>query len=210
MDHDRDTERHRFLPQIRHSLSADSLLQLENVETIELTTGISRPDGRTDSQDLERPVQDGQAHLDQAKATDAQTQQSQAFGDLGGERTQSHQVASEDEPLQQGRVFNDVEDQQTQQDRPHGNDSTEPASKSLIETRKRRRYGGLFRDWTWEMVSMLVAIGCLIAIFVILAKSDDQEQPKWPYASTLNLSTLIALIATILRLMLGNVLGAGE
>lgn len=49
-----------------------------------------------------------------------------------------------------------------------------------------------------------------MAIFIILIKFNNQEQPKWSYASTLNLSTLIALTATVLRAMLQIVLDAGE
>lgn len=175
MDHDWETAQRRLIPQTRYSLSVDSLLQQENlsgastdVEAIELTTGISRPDERTDSEDLEQPLQDRQTHSDQAETNAVQTQ----------------------------RV------------RTHGNESTESKSESLIETRKGTRSGSLFKDWTWEIISMLVAIGCLIAIFVILDKFNGQEPPNWRFSSV-NLSTVIALIATILRLVLGNVLGAG-
>lgn len=61
---------------------------------------------------------------------------------------------------------------------------------------------GRVTDWIAEIVALLVAICCLMAIFIILIKFNNQEQPKWSYASTLNLSTLIALIATVLRAML--------
>lgn len=216
MDHDRDAEQPGFQHHIRHSLSLDSLLQQENmsrtstnVEAIELTTGISRADERTNSEDPEQLSQAGQTHLDQGRTDDAQAQPISASSDFGGEQIQPNQVVLEDELLQQDRVVTDVEDQQPQQDRPHRNDSTESATGLFTKRRKRTRCGGLFRDWTLEMASMFMAIGCLIAIFILLAKYNDQEQPKWPHASTLNLSTLVALIATILRLMLGNVLGAG-
>lgn len=57
---------------------------------------------------------------------------------------------------------------------------------------------------------MAVAVCCLLAIFITLAKFDHQEQPEWPYARTLNLSTLVALLATTLSSMLENVLNAGK
>lgn len=57
---------------------------------------------------------------------------------------------------------------------------------------------------------MVVAVCCLLAIFITLAKFNRQEQPDWLYARTLNLSTLIALLATVLRWMLENVLEAGQ
>lgn len=64
-------------------------------------------------------------------------------------------------------------------------------------------------SWVPEIFSVLVASCCLIAIFIILAKFNGQLQPDWPYASTLNLSTLIALIATILRSTLAFVIDSG-
>lgn len=63
--------------------------------------------------------------------------------------------------------------------------------------------------WIPEIWSICVAICCLIAIFALLARFDGQRQPDWPYASALNLSTLIALVATILRSMLATVIDSG-
>lgn len=216
MDHDREAEQREFPHQIRQSLSVDSLQQQENtsrvtadIEAIELTTGVSRAHERTNSENPEQLTQDEQTHSDQGISVDAQVQPISAPRNFGDEQTEPHQVGLEDDPLQQDRVVTDVESQELQQDQPHGNDSTESASESFTKTRKRTRCGRLFRDWILEMVSMFFAIGCLIAMFILLTKYNGQEQPEWPYASTLNLSTLVALMATILRLMLGNVLGAG-
>lgn len=69
---------------------------------------------------------------------------------------------------------------------------------------------GRIRDWKWEMVSILLAFCLLAAMVVILAQFNNQQQPQWPWASTLNLSTLIALLATVFRALLEKVLGAGE
>lgn len=63
--------------------------------------------------------------------------------------------------------------------------------------------------WGPEILSICVAICCLVAVFTILATYDGQRQPDWPYASALNLSTLIALVATILRSMLATVIESG-
>ncbi|KAF3764512.1 hypothetical protein M406DRAFT_330849 [Cryphonectria parasitica EP155] len=65
---------------------------------------------------------------------------------------------------------------------------------------------GRVRDWRSEIVALLVALCCLLAIFLISARFNNQQQPNWPYATTLNLSTLIALIATVLRSMLESIL----
>lgn len=216
MDLDWRAQRREFLPQIRRSLSADSPLQQENmsgvttdVEAIELTSTIHRSSDRIDSDNLQQLLQDRQAHSDQRSSDDAQAQPVRVSSDIRGQQVQPHQAALEEGPRQQNRVASEVANQHTQQDRPHENDYTDPASGSVTQEHKRTRRGGRFGDWTLEMGSMLLACGCLIAIFTILAKFNNQEQPKWPYASTLNLSTIVALIATILRLMLGNVLGAG-
>lgn len=179
------------------------------VEAIELTTRIYRSNDRTNSDNLQQLLQDGQAHPDQGSSDDAQAQPVRVSSDLGGQQIQPHQAELEEGPLQQNRVTSEVANQHTQQDRSHEDAYTDPASGLVTKEHKRTRRGGRFRDWTLEMGSMLLACGCLIAIFTILAKFNNQEQPKWPYASTLNLSTIVALIATILRLMLGNVLGAG-
>lgn len=68
---------------------------------------------------------------------------------------------------------------------------------------------GEIAAWIPEIWSICVAICCLIAIFTLLARFDGQRQPDWPYASALNLSTLIALVATILRSMLATVIDSG-
>lgn len=180
-----------------------------DVEAIELTSRIYRSTERTDSDNVQQLLQDGQAHPDQRSSDEPQTQPVRVASNTGGQQVQPHQAALEEGPLQQNRVASEVANQHTQQDRPHENGYTDPASGSVTQEHKRARREGRFRDWTLEIGSMLLACGCLIAIFTILTKFNNQEQPKWPYASTLNLSTIVALIATILRLMLGNVLGAG-
>lgn len=55
----------------------------------------------------------------------------------------------------------------------------------------------LLKTWWIEIVSLLIATAALIAIVVTLAKYDGQEQPAWSYA--INLNTLIAILATLLR-----------
>lgn len=246
-----------FQPQTRRSLSVDSLLQQqhisgtdENVEAIELATGISsRPSmdgGSVSQQDLDTEPsnlqRNGQLeardrsdeHIDNNdEQLDTRVQQPVRgpSPDLGTDEqlTQpSHEEPTEqDEQLlpqpEAGRVSDDVVSQQQtqpgQQARPpEGNGlQTHAAPASTAQSwvkpgRKRARLLGCawVGDWIWEIVSLLVAVCCLVAIFTILAQFDDKEQPEWPYASTLNLSTLIALLATVLRSMLENVLGAGK
>lgn len=64
--------------------------------------------------------------------------------------------------------------------------------------------------WLYEAMCLVVAISALTAMVVVLAKFDNQEQPRWPYADIFNLSALIAILATLLRSMVTLVLEACE
>lgn len=64
--------------------------------------------------------------------------------------------------------------------------------------------------WLSETGCLVVAIAALIATVVILAKFDNQEQPHWPYANMLNLSALIAILATLSRSMVTLILESCE
>ncbi|KAI0131841.1 hypothetical protein BJ170DRAFT_222673 [Xylariales sp. AK1849] len=55
----------------------------------------------------------------------------------------------------------------------------------------------VLRFWSWEVLSLAVAIGLVAATVAILAHFDRQELPEWPFS--INLNTLIALLSTILR-----------
>lgn len=182
-------------PETRCSLLVDSLLQQEDSsgtnmnQAIELAYKVPDSEGHSGSGDL------GQLSCN---APSGQTQLSQA---------------SSQEQLQQDVVLNNEQTQrieQTQQDNAYINAraSSSSASPPLLSTITKSWFGRA-QDWACEIVSMLVAACCLVAIFVIFSKFNHQEQPQWPLSSTLNLSTLIALIATVLRSMLENVLNAG-
>lgn len=75
--------------------------------------------------------------------------------------------------------------------KPHHGESTLPAS------------------WVPEILCLCAAVLSLIATFLLLGEFNGREQPEWPYASTLNLSALLALLATVTRSMLGQVLELG-
>lgn len=55
----------------------------------------------------------------------------------------------------------------------------------------------VFRFWTWELLSLFVALGLMAATIAILAHFEGQKVPEWPFS--INLNTLIALLSTILR-----------
>jgi hypothetical protein len=54
---------------------------------------------------------------------------------------------------------------------------------------------------------MVLGLLCFTAIVTILPPMQGQKQPRWPY--TLNLSTLTAILATILRSLLMEVVEEG-
>lgn len=181
-------------PQTHRSLSPDSLLQQENTssadmsQAIELTYQGYNSDDHSGSGDLE-----------------------QLSFNAPREQMRLGQACSQ-EQLHQDVVLNNERTQrieQTQQDHVHGNGSASAASQPLMSTSTESWFGRV-RSWAWEIISMLVATCCLVAIFIILSKFNHQEQPQWHLSRTLNLSTLIALIATVLRSMLENVLNAGS
>lgn len=62
--------------------------------------------------------------------------------------------------------------------------------------------------WWKEIISFLVASGALVAIVVILVMYNGQVQPSWKYS--VNLSTLIAILSTLLRALLVAVVEEGK
>jgi hypothetical protein len=55
----------------------------------------------------------------------------------------------------------------------------------------------VFRFWKWEAFTIVLCLGLVTAIFAILGAFEGQQAPEWGHA--INLSTLLALLATILR-----------
>ena len=77
----------------------------------------------------------------------------------------------------------------------NGSSDTKPFGKHT--TTRRGGYGRLAIAWWQEIVSFLFAAATFVAIAVILAKYNGQEQPDWKYS--LNLSTLVAILSTLFR-----------
>lgn len=63
------------------------------------------------------------------------------------------------------------------------------------------------KSWVLEFIFLVLGILCFTAIVTILLSTRGQKQPHWPY--TLNLSTLIAILATMLRSLLIEVVEQG-
>ncbi|KAK3987636.1 hypothetical protein QBC44DRAFT_360587 [Cladorrhinum sp. PSN332] len=71
---------------------------------------------------------------------------------------------------------------------------------SSVEPAQKPRYNGsrhTWKFWKWEIATVLVAIAVMVAIFVTLHKFDKHPTSEWAFG--LNLNTLVALLATILR-----------
>lgn len=56
------------------------------------------------------------------------------------------------------------------------------------------------RPWLAETLSFLIGIGALVAIIVLMARYNNNQLPQWP--SGINLSAVVAALATLLRSML--------
>lgn len=122
--------------------------------------------------------------------------------DLTTPRASSNQYSHEDRGTTQPHTLDDE---------PRGAKGTRntlwPFTRT--ENNENAKYGRA-KEWASEITALLMSFLCLIAIFIILLKFNNQQQPDWPYARNSNLSTLVALIATILRSMLEIVLASGK
>ena len=58
----------------------------------------------------------------------------------------------------------------------------------------------VFRYWKWEGLSLCLATGSLIAVFILITRYDDQATAKWRFL--INLTTLQSLLATVFRVFL--------
>ncbi|KAI1128314.1 hypothetical protein F5Y10DRAFT_177003 [Nemania abortiva] len=75
----------------------------------------------------------------------------------------------------------------------------DPFAKGVLQGHRRNPLG----DWSYEALSITVAIGLIITIALVLKLFEDKEQPKWPHEITLN--SVIAILSTILRALLAYV-----
>lgn len=87
----------------------------------------------------------------------------------------------------------------------------EHLDKYSLETQKSPRragYGRLASAWWQEIISFLFATVLFVVIAAILAKYNGQEQPESKYS--LNLSTLVAILSTLMRASLVVVVEEGK
>lgn len=93
----------------------------------------------------------------------------------------------------------------------HGSINVMPSMEKVkhypVETSKpnHRRWDYFLRFankwWLWEMLSLLVAFGCYIAIVVVLAHADDAPVESWS-STIFTLNSLIASLSTLMRVAL--------
>lgn len=80
-------------------------------------------------------------------------------------------------------------------DPKHNVESTEQQLSPEVVADARRHH--VFRFWPWEIGSIFVATGLIVATYSILSHFNGQKVPEWAFS--INLNTLIALISTIMR-----------
>lgn len=66
----------------------------------------------------------------------------------------------------------------------------------------------LITTWWTELLSLVLAIGALIAIAVTMAEYNKKEQPAWKH--TISLNTLVAVLSTLLRACMVFVVEEGK
>jgi hypothetical protein len=86
----------------------------------------------------------------------------------------------------------------------HTGTSVTPIARNKIK----RKSPALLKTWWFELASLTVAMAALIAIAITLAEYNNKEQPTWKFS--LNLNTLIAILATLLRACMVVVAEEGE
>lgn len=112
-------------------------------------------------------------------------------------------------PSSTNRLLEHIEGQYQSDGR--GDHSTDPVpQKSMAPTRDTQgpadplaRLRSPAARWLAELLSFIVGIGALIAIIVLMARYNKNELPQWP--SGINLSAVVAALATLLRSMLMQV-----
>lgn len=63
----------------------------------------------------------------------------------------------------------------------------------------------IFKYWKWELLGLLLATGLVAAMFALLLSFDGLQVPNWGYS--INLSTLLSLLATIFRAVVVTLVG---
>ncbi|KAK8024636.1 hypothetical protein PG993_012702 [Apiospora rasikravindrae] len=84
-------------------------------------------------------------------------------------------------------------------DPPRQDSSEKHAGRPSAPTPGRTQYR-VFTHFQWEILSILLSIGIIVAMFVLLAEYHGKIATDWQFP--INLSTLLALLATIMRAVL--------
>lgn len=92
--------------------------------------------------------------------------------------------------------------QSASQNHPVGEEdkAAENAAKKVVSHNVARREP-YFREWKWEILSVVVSFGLVVGIIVTLAKYDGDEQPVWPY--NININSLVSVLTALITAQLG-------
>jgi len=78
-----------------------------------------------------------------------------------------------------------------------------PITPALVPETRHRIH--ILRFWKWEVLAIILAACAMAAIIFLLVYFDGERVPEWPY--TINLTTLVSVIATIFKAALLAVIG---
>lgn len=94
---------------------------------------------------------------------------------------------------------------------PHSCRTTSPSRLTVTQEGSdgslHRRDGSFYRDWKWEILSLVISLGLLAGIFVALSMYNHGIQPEWPYG--ININSLISVLTTVMIAQLGFILAEG-
>lgn len=75
------------------------------------------------------------------------------------------------------------------------------SAKKRVVSHKAARHQPYFREWKWEILSVVVSFGLVVGILVTLAKYNGNEQPVWPY--NININSLVSVLTALITAQLG-------
>lgn len=78
---------------------------------------------------------------------------------------------------------------------------SQDSAEKRVSSHKAARHQPYFREWKWEILSVVVSFGLVIGILVTLAKYNGNEQPVWPY--NININSLVSVLTALITAQLG-------
>lgn len=85
---------------------------------------------------------------------------------------------------------------------------TQDSAQKRVVSYRAAHHHPYFREWKWEIVSIVVSFGLVVAILVTLAKYNGNEQPVWPY--NININSLVSVLTALITAQLGVITSGSE